>query len=135
LAEPVPMSEDDLALLQLTSGSTADPKAVKITHGNLIANMTAMVERAELDPETDVLVSWLPTFHDMGMVGFLTLPMTFGVRLVKVTPAEFLAGPLLWIDLISRYKATVTAAPNFAYAVVGKRLARETEDGKYDLSS
>jgi len=134
LDEPVPMGEDDLALLQLTSGSTADPKAVKITHGNLIANMTAMRDRAELDVDRDVMVSWLPTFHDMGMVGFLTVPMTFGVELVKVTPAEFLAGPLLWIDLISRYKATVTAAPNFAYAVVGKRLAR-VEDDKYDLSS
>src|SRR5690606_2638422 len=96
--------------------------------------MTAMRDRAELDVDRDVMVSWLPTFHDMGMVGFLTVPMTFGVELVKVTPSEFLAGPLLWIDLISRYKATVTAAPNFAYAVVGKRLAR-VEDDKYDLSS
>ncbi|PXY21281.1 fatty acyl-AMP ligase [Prauserella muralis] len=133
LAEPVGVGEDDLALLQLTSGSTAEPKAVRITHGNLYSNMKAMVDRAELDPAVDVMVSWLPTFHDMGMVGFLTLPMTFGVDLVKITPVEFLSGPLVWPELISRYRGTVTAAPNFAYAIVGRRLAR-VDDDAYDLS-
>ncbi|MQA60470.1 MAG: AMP-binding protein [Actinophytocola sp.] len=135
IAEPVPTEEDDLALLQLTSGSTADPKAVKITHGNLLHNMTEMIERSEFDPEIDRMVSWLPTFHDMGMVGFLTVPMTFGIDLVKVSPAEFLRGPLIWPDLITRYRATATAAPNFAYAIVGKRLARVDDDNAYDLSS
>ncbi|RBM10656.1 long-chain fatty acid--CoA ligase [Prauserella sp. PE36] len=134
IAEAVPIGEDSLALLQLTSGSTAEPKAVRITHGNLYSNIRAMVDRAELDFDTDVMVSWLPTFHDMGMVGFLTLPMTFGVELVKVTPVEFLSGPLLWPELISRYKGTVTAAPNFAYAIVGRRLARVDDDNAYDLS-
>ncbi|PXY20638.1 fatty acyl-AMP ligase [Prauserella flavalba] len=134
IAEPVPVGEDSLALLQLTSGSTAEPKAVRITHGNLYSNIRAMVGRAELDFDTDVMVSWLPTFHDMGMVGFLTLPMTFGVELVKVTPVEFLSGPLLWPELISRYGGTVTAAPNFAYAIVGRRLARVDDDNAYDLS-
>ncbi|WP_019814298.1 fatty acyl-AMP ligase [Saccharomonospora saliphila] len=135
LAEPVPVGEDALALLQLTSGSTAEPKAVKITHGNLHSNITAMVERAEFDFATDVMVSWLPTFHDMGMVGFLTVPMTFGVELVKITPVEFLSGPLVWPELISRYRGTTTAAPNFAYAIVGRRLARVDDDDAYDLSS
>ncbi|MBK1785545.1 fatty acyl-AMP ligase [Prauserella cavernicola] len=134
IAEPVPTAEDALALLQLTSGSTAEPKAVRITHGNLYSNIRAMVDRAELDFTRDVMVSWLPTFHDMGMVGFLTLPMTFGVELVKVTPVEFLSGPLLWPELISRYHGTVTAAPNFAYAIVGRRLARVDDDSAYDLS-
>ncbi len=135
LAEVVPTAEDDLALLQLTSGSTADPKAVKITHGNLCSNMNAMIERTEFDPEVDRMVSWLPTFHDMGMVGFLTVPMTFGIELVKVTPVEFLRTPLIWPELLSRYRATTTAAPNFAYAIVGKRLARVSDDNAYDLSS
>ncbi|ASR39697.1 long-chain fatty acid--CoA ligase [Prauserella marina] len=134
LAEPVRVGEDELALLQLTSGSTADPKAVRITHGNLFSNTSAMVQRAELDFENDVMVSWLPTFHDMGMVGFLTLPMTFGVELVKITPVEFLTGPLRWPELISKYGGSVTAAPNFAYAIVGKRLARVDDDTAYDLS-
>lgn len=116
LAEPVPTFEDGLALLQLTSGSTADPKAVQITYGNLYCNVKAMIDRAEFDLDTDVMVSWLPTFHDMGMVGFLT-------------------GPLIWAKLISKYGGTATAAPNFAYAIVGRRMARVEEDDAYDLSS
>jgi fatty-acyl-CoA synthase len=129
------VGENDVALLQLTSGSTAEPKAVQITHANLLANMTGMLDAAKLDPERDVMVSWLPLFHDMGMVGFLTLPMTFGVELVKVAPADFLRGPLLWPELITKYRGTVTAAPNFAYAIVGKRLARAEPDAGYDLSA
>lgn len=135
LAEPVAADEGATALLQLTSGSTADPKAVRISHANLISNVTAMIERAELDPAEDVMVSWLPTFHDMGMVGFLTVPMTFGIELVKSTPAEFLTRPLIWPELISRYGGVATAAPNFAYAIVGRRMAGVEDDSAYDLSS
>ncbi len=125
--------ENDTALLQLTSGSTAEPKAVRITHANLYANITAMVTVSHLDYERDVMVSWLPLFHDMGMVGFLTVPMTVGLELVTVTPLDFLTRPLLWAELISRHHGTVTAAPNFAYAVLGRQLARA--DGPLDLSS
>lgn len=125
--------EGDTALLQLTSGSTAEPKAVRITHGNLHANITAMVEASRLAVDCDVMVSWLPLFHDMGMVGFLTLPMTVGLELVTVTPVDFLRRPVLWAELISKYRGTVTAAPNFAYAVLGRQLARA--EGPLDLSS
>jgi fatty-acyl-CoA synthase len=131
----VEVGEDAPALLQLTSGSTAEPKAVRITHGNLISNITAMADKAELDVENDVMVSWLPMFHDMGMVGFYTTPMVLGVRLVKVTPMDFLSAPLLWAQLITKYKATVTAAPNFAYALLGRRLAGADADAGYDLST
>ncbi|WP_103355549.1 fatty acyl-AMP ligase [Amycolatopsis sp. CA-128772] len=134
LEDVVVTDEGDTALLQLTSGSTADPKAVRITYGNLYSNVKAMVERAEFDFDVDVMVSWLPTFHDMGMVGFLTVPMTFGVELVKITPVEFLSGPLIWPELITKYHGTTTAAPNFAYAIVGRRMARVDEDDAYDLS-
>ncbi|MGW3959193.1 fatty acyl-AMP ligase [Amycolatopsis sp. NPDC005003] len=134
LADVVPTDEGDTALLQLTSGSTADPKAVRITYGNLYSNVKAMVDRAEFDFDVDVMVSWLPTFHDMGMVGFLTVPMTFGVELVKITPVEFLSGPLIWPELITKYGGTTTAAPNFAYAIVGRRMARVDEDDAFDLS-
>lgn len=134
LAEPVPTGEDDTALLQLTSGSTAEPKAVRITHGNLAANLDAMAEAAALDTEHDVMVSWLPLFHDMGMIGFLTVPMTLGIELVKVTPVEFLTGPLIWPALLSKYRGTVTAAPNFAYAMVGRRMAKVDDPDAYDLS-
>jgi fatty-acyl-CoA synthase len=129
-----PHDEDDTALLQLTSGSTAEPKAVRITHRNLYANLTAMVEASQLRVPRDVMVSWLPLFHDMGMVGFLTVPMTVGLELVTVTPVDFLGRPLLWAELISRYGGTVTAAPNFAYAVLARQLAR-ADDGSLDLSS
>ncbi|WP_219415803.1 fatty acyl-AMP ligase [Pseudonocardia nigra] len=126
--------EDDTALLQLTSGSTAEPKAVRITHRNLYANISGMVEASALDVERDVMVSWLPLFHDMGMVGFMTVPMATGLDLVTVTPVDFLTRPLLWAELISKYRGTVTAAPNFAYAVLGRQLAR-AEEGTLDLSS
>jgi fatty-acyl-CoA synthase len=126
-------AEGDTALLQLTSGSTAEPKAVRITHTNLHANITAMAQAAHLDVDRDVQVSWLPLFHDMGMVGFLTVPMTLGLDLVTITPLDFLARPILWAELISKYGGTVTAAPNFAYAVLGRQLARY--DGALDLSS
>ena len=135
--EPVEVGEDETALLQLTSGSTGHPKAVRITHGNLAANIDGMMEAGQIRPETDVAVSWLPLFHDMGMVGFLTLPMQQGAELVTVTPMDFLRSPMLWMQLISKYGGSLTAAPNFAYAVIAKRLARwnpET-DGELDLST
>ncbi|NUT47425.1 MAG: fatty acyl-AMP ligase [Saccharothrix sp.] len=134
LAAAVEVDEDMPALLQLTSGSTADPKAVRITHGNLWSNAKAMEVAAELDPEHDRMVSWLPLFHDMGMVGFLTVPMLFGIDLVKVTPVDFLGRPTLWPDLISRYRGTITAAPNFAYAIAARRM-RGVDDGAFDLST
>ncbi|HZG91209.1 MAG TPA: fatty acyl-AMP ligase [Pseudonocardia sp.] len=132
--DPDVAAEDDTVLLQLTSGSTAEPKAVRITHRNLHANLGSMAVAARLDLERDTMVSWLPLFHDMGMVGFLTLPMAVGLELVSVTPTDFLSRPLLWAELISAHHGTVTAAPNFAYAVLGRQLAR-AEDGSLDLSS
>ena len=131
-APQVESFDSDTALLQLTSGSTATPKAVRITHGNLWANIEAMCIGARLRAGEDVMVSWLPLFHDMGMIGFLTMPMCRGIELVTVTPADFLADPLLWPRLISRYRGTVTAAPNFAYALTARVLTRATG---LDLSS
>jgi fatty-acyl-CoA synthase len=131
--DPSVAAEDDTALLQLTSGSTAEPKAVRITHGNLHANISAMQIGAKLDVENDRMVSWLPLFHDMGMVGFLTVPMVVGLELITVTPVDFLGRPVLWAELISKYRGTVTAAPNFAYAVLARQLARA--EGPLDLSS
>ena len=80
------------------------------------------------------MVSWLPLFHDMGMVGFLTIPMAVGIELVSVTPTDFLGRPILWAELISRHHGTVTAAPNFAYAVLARQLAR-ADEGSLDLST
>jgi fatty-acyl-CoA synthase len=133
--DPVDTDEDDLALMQLTSGSTGSPKAVHITHRNLYSNAEAMFVGAEYDVEKDVMVSWLPCFHDMGMIGFLTVPMYFGAELVKVTPMDFLRDTLLWAKLIDKYKGTMTAAPNFAYALFAKRLRRQAKPGDFDLST
>ncbi len=133
--DPVDVGEDDLALMQLTSGSTGSPKAVQITHRNIYSNAEAMFIGAQYDVDTDVMVSWLPCFHDMGMVGFLTIPMYFGAELVKVTPMDFLRDTLLWAKLIDKYKGTMTAAPNFAYALLAKRLRRNARPGDFDLST
>jgi fatty-acyl-CoA synthase len=133
--DPVETDEDDLALMQLTSGSTGSPKAVHITHRNIYSNAEAMFIGAKYDVETDVMVSWLPCFHDMGMVGFLTVPMYFGAELIKVTPMDFLKDILLWAKLIDKYKGTMTAAPNFAYALFAKRLRNQAKPGQFDLST
>ncbi|OHV06334.1 fatty acyl-AMP ligase [Mycobacterium talmoniae] len=135
-ADPIETGEDDLALMQLTSGSTGSPKAVQITHRNIYSNAEAMFIGAKMDPTgNDVMLSWLPCFHDMGMIGFLTVPMYFGVELVKVTPMDFLRDTLLWAKLIDKYKGTMTAAPNFAYALFAKRLRKQATPGQFDLSS
>ena len=132
--DPVETDDDDLALLQLTSGSTGPPKAVRITHRNFVSNAEAMFNGAQVDTDTDVIVCWLPLFHDMGMTGFLTVPMYFGVELVKVTPMDFMRDTLLWAKLIDKYKGTITAAPNFAYTLFAKRLRRQATR-QFDLST
>ncbi len=133
--DPIEADEDDLALMQLTSGSTGSPKAVQITHRNLFANLEAMYISAEYNEETDVMISWLPLFHDMGMIGFLTVPMFFGGELVKVTPMDFMRDVLLWAKLIDKYQGTMTAAPNFAYSLFAKRLRKQAKPGQFDLST
>lgn len=132
--EPIDAAESDVALLQLTSGSTGMPKAVAITHSNLDFNCRSMEFATGADVAVDVMVSWLPLFHDMGMVGFLISPMLGGLEAVCVTPRDFLRDPLLWPRLITQHRGTMTAAPNFAYGVLARRLAAAA-DGAFDLSS
>ncbi|KUI09953.1 long-chain fatty acid--CoA ligase [Mycolicibacterium acapulense] len=133
--DPVETTDHDVALMQLTSGSTGSPKAVQITHANIVANAEAMTVGCDFDLDNDVIVSWLPCFHDMGMTGYLTVPMYFGAELVKITPVDFLNDTLLWAKLIHKYRGTMTAAPNFAYTLFAKRLRRQAAPGEYDLSS
>lgn len=130
----VDSDDDAIAFQQLTSGSTGRPKAVAISYRNIEANLVGMAAASAADAETDVVVSWLPLFHDMGMMGFLITPMCLGIDTVKVTPVDFLGDPLLWAELITRYRGTMTAAPNFAYSVLARRL-RKAADGAYDLST
>src|ERR1700730_12912037 len=133
--DPIETGEDDLAMMQLTSGSTGSPKAVQITHRNLLSNAEAMFVGARYNVDPDVIVSWVPLVHDMGMTGFLTVPMYFGAELVKITPMDFLRDTLPWARLIDKYKGTMTAAPNFAYTLFAKRLRRQATPGQFDLST
>lgn len=132
--EPLHPDESAVAMYQLTSGSTGTPKAVQLTHANILANSHALSTATGGDADTDVMVSWLPLSHDMGMLAFLALPMQYGVELVASKPEEFLRRPALWADLIGRYRGTITSGPNFAYALLALTLER-AEPGRFDLSS
>lgn len=132
--EPLHPDESAIAMYQLTSGSTGTPKAVQLTHANILANSNALATATDGDAATDVMVSWLPLSHDMGMLAFLTLPMQYGIELVASKPEEFLRRPALWADLIGRYRGTITSGPNFAYALLALTLER-AEPGRFDLSS
>lgn len=121
---PPQVSPDALAILQFTSGSTAEPKGVMLPHHVVGANLDAIVDATGLQIEHDVLVSWLPLYHDMGLIGFLTLPMLTGVELVLATPQDFLAQPARWMQWIHDFGGTVTAGPNFAYALAARGLQR-----------
>jgi len=124
MAEPVRPGPDDLAVLQYTSGSTSSPRGVPVTHGNLTANLDAIeaaIGAEALGPET-VWLSWLPLYHDMGLIGFLALPMTRGCSLVLQSPLAFALRPATWLERLSRHRATSTGAPNFAYALMAQLL-------------
>jgi len=116
-----------LAILQFTSGSTSDPKGVMLPDGVLCANLDAVATAAELDPDDDVLVSWLPLYHDMGLVGLLTLPMATGTPLVLGAPQDFTARPARWMEWVSTYGGTATAGPNFSYVLATRALHRSDE--------
>jgi fatty-acyl-CoA synthase len=115
---------DRLAILQFTSGSTSDPKGVMLPDRVLCANLDGIHEAGRLVPETDVLVSWLPLYHDMGLVGMLTLPMSTGTDLVLGAPQDFTARPARWMQWISTYGGTATAGPNFSWVLATRALKR-----------
>ncbi|MGH9024857.1 MAG: AMP-binding protein, partial [Acidimicrobiia bacterium] len=115
---------DALAILQFTSGSTADPKGVMLPHRCLAANLDAICETIGFDPACDRGVSWLPLYHDMGLIGLLTTPMTVGFDVVLAAPQDFLAAPARWMEWMAEFGGTVTAGPNFAYALAARALRR-----------
>ncbi|MGQ0434949.1 MAG: AMP-binding protein [Microthrixaceae bacterium] len=115
---------DALAILQFTSGSTTDPKGVMLPHRTVGANLDAIELATSLDPDDDCLVSWLPLYHDMGLVGLFSLSLTTGTPLVLGAPTDFMAGPSRWMEWISQYGGTATAGPNFSYVLAARALRR-----------
>ena len=127
------LKEQDVAFLQFTSGSTADPKGVILTHGNLLANLRAIDGSIELSTR-DVVISWLPLYHDMGLIGAWMAPLYFGMQLVLMSPLSFLTRPARWLKAVDRYRGTLSAAPNFAYELCLKKIDDAEIEG-VDLSS
>jgi fatty-acyl-CoA synthase len=111
-----------LAVLQFTSGSTAEPKGVMLPNRTICANLDAIASAAGMDADDDVLVSWLPLYHDMGLVGFTMLPMATAGNLVLGAPQDFLAAPVRWLEWLSHYKGTATAGPNFSWVLATRVL-------------
>jgi fatty-acyl-CoA synthase len=123
----------DIALLQYTSGSTGDPKGVVLTHANLLANMRAIGEAVQLGPG-DVGVSWLPLYHDMGLIGAWLTLLHYGVPLAVMSPIAFLTRPERWLWAFHKHHGTIAAAPNFAYELCVRKIADKDIEG-LDLSS
>jgi fatty-acyl-CoA synthase len=129
----VQVTAEDIAFIQYTSGSTGNPKGVVLTHANLLANVRAMV-RATGATSEDVFVSWLPLYHDMGLIGFLMAPLSCQLSIDYLTPRDFARRPIQWLNLISRNRGTITYSPSFGYDLATRRAASQVP-ADLDLSS
>jgi fatty-acyl-CoA synthase len=132
-AAEVEAEPSDVAFIQYTSGSTGRPKGVVLTHENLLANIRAIGEALEVQP-TDVGVSWLPLYHDMGLIGSWLFCLHHGLPITLLPPTSFLARPERWLWAIHQRRATLSAAPNFAYELCARRIPEAALEG-LDLSS
>ncbi len=131
---PPALTPDSIAYLQYSSGSTGDPKGVMVSHGNLVHNLGMMAEAFSHDPNRTVIVTWLPLFHDMGLIGNVLQAAYLGVTCVLLSPTSFLKRPVLWLQAIDRYRATFSGAPNFAYELCVRRITDGERDA-LDLSA
>lgn len=113
-----------LAIMQFTSGSTSEPKGVMLPHRAVCSNLDGIAGATDYDPDTDVLVSWLPLYHDMGLIGILTLCMANGGDLALAGAQDFMASPSRWVQWMSDYGATATAGPNFAWVLATRAMRR-----------
>jgi 1-acyl-sn-glycerol-3-phosphate acyltransferase len=128
----IPHGGDRPALIQYTSGSTGDPKGVLLTHGNLLANVRAVSRAFEVGPH-DSGVSWLPLYHDMGLIGAWLMPLYVGFPVTILSPLAFLSRPERWLWAIHYHRATISVGPNFAYELCVRKIPDEALEG-LDLS-
>jgi acyl-CoA synthetase (AMP-forming)/AMP-acid ligase II len=124
---------DSIAFLQYTSGSTASPRGVMVTHDNLLRNVRLM-EAMLTFSERSIFVSWLPLYHDMGLIAGALLPLAVGARALLMSPLAFLQRPRRWLEAISTYRATTSGGPDFGYELVVRRVPPAQRAG-LDLSS
>jgi fatty-acyl-CoA synthase len=123
--EPL-LTPEDICFLQFTSGSSADPKGVVVTHRNVAANARAMLaDTLRVDPTKDVGVCWLPLYHDMGLVGNVLAALLYEIPVVYLPTKSFIRHPNIWMKTISEYRGTITFAPNFAFALAARRASAE----------
>ncbi len=127
------LDDQDLGLIQYTSGSTGDPKGVTLTHANLIANIHAIGEAVQVRRE-DVVISWLPLYHDMGLIGCWLFALCHGLEMVCFSPLDFLRRPKRWLEAMGTYRGSLSPAPNFAYELCLRRI-RDRDLADLDLSS
>ncbi|MBW4625289.1 MAG: AMP-binding protein [Brasilonema octagenarum HA4186-MV1] len=127
------INADTLAFLQYTSGSTGTPKGVMLSHGNLLHNAAVTYQLMEHSPSS-VFVSWLPVYHDMGLIGGILQPLYGGFGCILMSPASFLQRPYRWLQTISHYKGTTSGGPNFAYEQCIQRITQQQKE-TLDLSS
>ncbi len=128
------VAPEDLAVLQYTSGSTSAPKGVMLSHRNLVANAHMLMARVQATARVDRMVAWLPPFHDMGLIGSILAPVCARVESTLMPPSSFIKKPLRWLEAISRYRGTITAAPDFAYEMCVHRTPPKQRE-LVDLSS
>ncbi|MEG4404815.1 amino acid adenylation domain-containing protein [Microcoleus sp. MON2_D5] len=131
-----PIHPDEVAYLQYTSGSTSTPKGVMVSHANVLYNIEYIHRGFDHDSES-VAVTWLPPFHDMGLIDGLLKPLYLGIPSYFMPPAAFIQNPMYWLEAISRYKATHSGGPNFAYDLCASKISKILGDGQkmLDLSS
>jgi len=124
---------DEPCFLQFTSGSTSAPRGVIVTHRNLIANARAIIETLEIHPDLDRAVSWLPLYHDMGLIGFVIATLVAQIPVVFIPTIAFVKHPGVWMETVHKYRASITFGPNFAFDLATKRAPKNSRS-QLDLS-